>query len=1056
MLDNQRLIRLLLDFDQSISVREIQPVIKNALLFFDTHYKLYGTSIILLDQDRPYFTVFTGDTSLAPFSSGSRHPISDLRLPQGENETTPTYNSILSHIPQPGSITKVLIQAGVQSSYEIPLVIGGEVIGFMIFGSSRIDGIPDETQDIAMLLASRLSSALFHARLYDKLSEQEESLKNSVRSYRELIDQAADVILRATFNGEIIQANMAATRLLGYSNQELLNMNLSALFEPDVLVRKPLRYDLLKEGLTVLAERAFRAKGGNHIPVEMNSKKLSDGTLVSIVRDLSERNKAKERLLDQRNQITALFDATPTPMYAKDPQGRYTMLNEAYLNFFGKTREDMLGKKVTEIWNTPSAVQVEKDDLKLLQDQEIQTLDTEFKNAAGVMRQMLARKAIYKDTQGNPAGFVGTLLDYTDLKNAQNRYETLFNNSPDPIVVHDGKVVLTANRAAQEFLKAKDPNKYIKSPVSTFIHPDSMAESRTRINDLLSSNQPNKPVSQKFIIATGEVRDVEVMSVPLEDHGRVVIMSSFRDVTEIASARVELAENRELLELIVDTIPGLFSYSNMHEKYLYVNEAYANWYGYKKKDVIGKSFDQILPKETYLEIQPYLSRVSTGEGLSYSRTAVGPDGRPHDLHIRYLPHFDTNQQPKAFLTSIQDVTEQNERERFGDSLRRLARQLTVSLEPREVGVIAATLLYDLFKYDAFALYQINLEKKQAVGVFAQDTFSGEDRPVEVATEVNDLELKHSPATFILPAPKLINRKEGTGKPNNAPFGDSTRRSLSLVFVPVFWEGNQIGSFTLQSYTAKHFKKDDLQKLKVFANQIGGALVRAQADEHIHRQTLELIARERELETSIKEKDILLKEVYHRTKNNMQVIVGLLEMRRLKAENNETQTLIGEMTNQIYSMSMVHDLLYRSKNLSEIRLDTYLGNLVDRLILAYKTSLGSITSECSPAKIKVNIDIAIPLGLVVNEIVSNALKYAFPGQRDGKIIVKTRKFGKNGLSLEVGDNGVGLTPGQDIKGAGTFGVRIIQDIVELQLSGSFKITSNKGVKYFIAIPSLKLD
>ena len=528
------------------------------------------------------------------------------------------------------------------------------------------------------------------------------------------------------------------------------------------------------------------------------------------------------------------------------------------------------------------------------------------------------------------------------------------------------------------------------------------------------------------------------------------------DVTEIESAREEIAENKELLELIVDTIPGLFSYSDMNEKYLYVNEAYANWYGYKKADVIGKSFNQIIPAHTYSEIQPYLSRISKGEALSYSRTTTGPDGRAHDLEIRYLPHFDTNKQPKAFLTSLQDVTELNEYERFRDSLRRLARQLTVSLKPREVGILAASLLYDLFGYDAFALYRINLEKNEAAGLFSQDTFSGQDTPVEVENGSYIMDVENIENTFILPSPLLINRKKSSKEQPLSPFGDASRLSLSLVFVPIFWEGIQIGLFTLQSYIAEKFQDDDLPKLKIFANQIGGALVRAQADELIQFQTDELKVRELELQANVKEKDVLLQEVYHRTKNNMQVIIGLLEMRGLKAKNDETQILVEEMTNQIYSMSMVHDLLYRSKSLSEIQLDEYLEKLVERLILAYKTSLGNITPDCLPEAITVNIQTAIPLGLVINEIISNALKYAFPDHRDGKILIRTRKLGKGGLSIEVGDDGVGLKSGVDLNTTDTSGVKIIRDIVELQLLGTLKISTAKGVKYLITIPSLKLD
>ncbi|MCF7826045.1 MAG: PAS domain S-box protein [Candidatus Marinimicrobia bacterium] len=1307
MSDNQPSVHLLLEFDQAISWPETRRVTSKALTFFDDHFKLERISITLYDIQNQSFEVFTKDTSVPHLSAGDKPRLSSQVTRKGAKNKAPKYVPNISRIAKPSLVVQALLEAGLQSFFDVPLVIGEDVVGSLNIGSRLLDGISTETREIAKLLSARLSLALFHARLYDDLKQKEAALEISESSYRELIDQAADIILKADLQGHILQANLAATRMLGYSNEELLSMNLSELFEPNILVRKPLRYDLMKAGLTVLLERVFRTKDGRLVPIEMNSKKLSDGTLVSIIRDLSERNTTNERLLDQKNQISALFDATPTPMYAKDPEGRYTMLNDAYLKYFGKTREEMLGKIVTEVWSEKSALQVEKDDQKLLLQNDRQSYSTEFKDASGRTRQVLLRKARYLDARGEPAGFVGTILDYTELKDAENRYKTLFNYSPDPVVVHDGKVLLAANQAAISFFKASNPNEYQKSPVARFIHPDSIRDSRRRIERLLSSDEPNQSMTQKFIIATGEVRDVEVMSAPINYRDQRVIMSSFRDITddlairkallnseeryrkvfkyspsamvlhdrgilldanqaaldfagakilddvlgmdlfklvhpdfqqiahegierllktetpgggvreqkyltlegearwvevmgvpvkqadktvvllsfndihesvtareeaeksrqqlelitkhltshiflvdlelsliyvnqtaakflhmesadlagiplkniipekelaigssylprllkgevcsyqhhyessergrvdfrltlvpvrgedgevlailvqmddvsEIELTRKELAENKELLELIVDTIPGLFSYADINRKYLYVNEAYANWYGYKKSDVIGKSFDQIIPADTYKEIQPYLSRITTGEQLSYSRIGRGRDGRDHTLDIRYIPHYDANNKPKAFLTSLQDVTERKEEEVFRDALRRLARQLTVSLQPREVGIIASSLLYELFGYDAFALYQINQEEKLAEGVYSQDTFVGEYTPVEVETDKNPLDMENSVATFILPTPILINRQEDEKAPVIAPFGDASRRSLSLVFVPIFWEGRQIGSFSLQSYTAGHFQEDSLEKLKIFANQIGGALIRAQADELIQRQTNELKEREHELQASVKEKEVLLKEVYHRTKNNMQVIVGLLELQGLKTSSAETLSVLDEMTNQITSMSMVHDLLYRSGNLAEIRLDTYIEELVTRLILAYKTSLGDIQLDCQIEAIPVNLQLAIPLGLVINEIVSNALKYAFPDHCDGKIMIKAQKLGEMGLALEIGDNGVGLTDGADGSLTDTMGIRIIQDIIDLQLLGEMKITSCPGLKYFITIPSLKLD
>ena len=1902
-------VQTLIAFDQAISWPDTLQVTENAISFLKTQFGFDRVSISLINPERTHLEIFTNDTSVSGICGGDIFAITGTTDKKVVFNKESRYVADIASLKSLNPIEKLLFAAGIKSFVVIPLIIGADNVGSLNIDSREMDGISSEHQGLLTLLSARLSLALFHAQLHDSLKQKKRDLIASERSHRELIDQAGDIIIKGEMTGDIIQANIATTRLLGYSNEALLSMNLSELLDPSVLARKPLRYDLLKEGLTVLSERVFLSKNGKSIPVEMNSRMLSDGTLVSIVRDLSERMKTTEQLLDEKNKIAAIFDAVPAPLYAKDKDGRYILVNDAYLTFFDKTREEMLGKTVTQVWSKKSAHKVKSDDDILLSRNERRSYTQEVKNGSDEKRRVLFRKARYLDAHGGVGGFVGNLQDFTDLHAAEERYQTLFTNSPDPIVVHDGQVVINANEAAITFFKAENPDSYFGKPVSSFIHPDSLEESRHRIQALFSSGQSNVLSQQQFIISTGEVRDVEAMATPLEVDGRTLIMTSFRDITEqkiarelladseknyralieaspnpvvvhisgsvvfanqaaldfvggddlkdflgkrvfsfihddykqhtiesaklimntqspspireqkyltltgeirnvetraipivyegqpalMASfiditdrvqarqellesqqqliesrqqlemvtqhvtnfiilvdlnfsvlyinqamanwlkqdnesisgvhlrelvdpddlesakqylpkllngevcsylhsfaseskgkrsfwvslipvkgdngevlavlaqlediteretARQELAENKELLELIVDTIPGLFSYSDINENYLYVNQAYARWYGKEKSEVIGKTFSDVLNKETYSFIKPYLKKITSGEEVSYTRSVNDLTGNKHELDVRYIPHVGRNNKTKAFLTSLQDVTEQRnaevrqkalqelaysltkavglknvgvasantlrtffdsdaitvelydndqnlilgiysedtlegqskprevptndipfsattrytsrfkaqclnrsekelmakrdtvpfggprpsqsllfvpirhedlavgvvsvqsytqdkyhdsdlpllqsfadqiggalvraqkdaqilshqaalekeeqkyrsiienagdavfvtstkgeiltvneqaatslgysekallqknikdidplflkqlsrtvlamlkreggsiilqsvhvrsdqisfpveqrvgiteinkkqsilcfarditdrkiaemreyalrklahdlnesttfhsigkmaarsirsffqsdafaieyfdhetdmiigvysedtfegdvepspitpkdtpfaavnpeffnlnsqthvrnrskkelnktenqrafgsdrlshsllfapimwegthigvltvqsytdnlysdldlpniqtfadqigsalvrakkdeelsakknelqeseekyrsmienagdalfvisikgrikafnqnaseslgysetelmgldleffnpglkkqltqkriqtlikenrsitletnhirkngspfpvelrvgtmelrgkqsilffardvserkEDEFFRDALRRLARQLTVSLNPRQVGVIAAAVLYDLFQYDAFLLYRVNLEENLARGIFGQDTFNAGEKPVEIEVGITPLDLSNEKNVFVINTPVLINRTAKDKSISLDPFGNTSRRSKSLVFVPIFWEGVQIGLFSLQSYTLNKFSEADTGKLKVFANQIGGALVRAQTDLTLQNQTDELREREHQLEAIVKEKEVLLKEVYHRTKNNMQVIVGLLEMHGMKTGNDETRGVLNEMTHRIYSMSMVHDLLYRSKNLSEIKLNVYLENLVERLITAYKTSLGDVSLLCKAEAIPITIQTAIPLGLVINEVVSNALKHAFPDNRDGQIMVIAKKNGKNGLKIRIKDDGTGMTQGFDLNKSETLGMHIIQDIVELQLFGKITTSTTRGVEYTISIPDLRLD
>jgi len=2021
-------VELLLEFDKVVSWPDLDRVTAQTLSFFDTRFDIDRVTILLFNGDRSILKIYTHDKSISTLPNGKQLAVGKDISARLLSSKKPAYFPILSQKKALTVLEKKPLSSGIQSYFTVPLMVGDVPIGSLNVASLNEDGFNAVTQSLMVLLSSRLALALYHGRLHDELVEKETILAISEKSYRELVDQAGDVILKGNADGLIVQANDAATILFGYSTEELLSMHLSALFDTAVLESKPLRFDLLERGLNVISERQLRRKDRTTLPVEMNSKKLADGSLVSIIRDLSERKATNDQLLDQKNQISALLDAVPTPLYAKDKLGHYTVLNDAYLEFFGKKREEMLGKKVTECWPTASAKRIAKDDLLFLEKNERATLSLELNNAAGEKRQVIMRKARFKDANGEVAGFVGTIIDYTDLNAAEDRYQTLFKNSPDPIVVHDGKVVLAANQAAAVFFKTDAPDRYIGSSVSGFIHPDSLKDSKKRIRLLFSTKQANELVQQKFVTADGEVRDVEVMAVPIKYEGHLVIMTSFRDITvqkqalellrsseenyrnlieatptpivvhvnnallyanpaalefagiknledyvgidlltfihpdsldaaskayekiaatgkpqplarrmflrangevrqvesmgspinfvgqdaimvffrditdelltrdelsmteqryrrafnysptamvlhdngilvdanqaaldfsgaknlqdligqelfrfvhkdyvdtsregvaeilrsdsagslreqkfltlsgqerwveargfpvhqggkslillsfndihdrvmarkqveesrqqlelitqhltsvlllidlnfnflymnqaaskwlgttneelaglhikdianhdefalmkkfvpqllkgevcyfphhyvsrsgrqidvwitlipvmgengealaflvqveditEREAARKELADNKELLELIVDTIPGLFSYADVNENYLYVNKAYADWYGKRKSDIIGRSFKQVLSRDTYAFMQPYLSKIATGEEQFYSREVLDRQDQKHILDVHYIPHIDSAGKTKAFLTSLQDVTEQrrvesrqkalqelasaltktmdlktvgvvaadtlrsvfesdalsielydhdkelvvnvytedtfpekdypeevlndsipfsilpkrwfsastiahcenrsdtqqkkpdtiifgserlsrslllapvrwenqvigmisvqsyvlnkysgadlpllqtfadqtggalmrtqkdaqilehqkalekeeikyrsiienagdavfvttfsgkiltvnehacrtlgypesvliqmslktidpklfrqlkdgvvvslkkggealtlesehhrqdgsrfpvelragtteidgvssllffarditdrklaDRRERalrklahdinestnlysvgeltamslrsffdsdaftieffdtntrqivgvysedtfLGDSkprpmlpsdtsfqdvrsdfftlnsvahvrnrtpddlveisghrpfgskrlshsllfapivwsgkhigvltvqsytdnkysekdipnvqtfadqigsalirakkdeelaakqaelkeselkyrsmienagdalfvasiqgeilafnqhattslgynesellalrlqafcpefnknfpkkllneliktgasitfethhfrkdgskfpvelrvgtmelkgrqcilffardvserqeneifratLGRLARQLTVSLDPRQVGEIAATLLYDLFDYDAFALYRINLEQRVAVALYAQDTLSGGTGPVEIAHNTTSLDLDSSKSIFVIPSPLLINRTPKKDTYNMTPFGDKSRRSKSLAFVPIFFEGIQIGIFSIQSYTADKFSEADLSKLKIFANQIGGALVRAQTDEALLAQTVSLKEREQELETLLREKEVLLKEVYHRTKNNMQVVVGLLEMSSMKTKNAQTRSVLSEMTNRIYSMSMVHDLLYRSKNLAEIILNDYLDKLVTRLVAAYKTTGSDVDVIISAEAIPINIQVAVPLGLVINEVVTNALKYAFPGDRDGQIEISAKVQGENGLLLIIKDNGVGLQKGNGSHSSQTLGLQIIQDIVQLQLFGELTQSSTDGVKYIIQIPDLRLD
>jgi len=203
--------------------------------------------------------------------------------------------------------------------------------------------------------------------------------------------------------------------------------------------------------------------------------------------------------------------------------------------------------------------------------------------------------------------------------------------------------------------------------------------------------------------------------------------------------------------------------------------------------------------------------------------------------------------------------------------------------------------------------------------------------------------------------------------------------------------------------------------------------------------------EEKLKTSINEKEALLRELYHRTKNNMQVINSLLQIYSLKADDEKIRRVFHEMVNRIQSMALVHQKLYQSKNLSNIDLSEYMTDLSNLLLASYSESMGRISIVFEMEKIPAQIDLAIPCGLLLNEIVTNSLKHAFPENRTGEIRIGLHKLDDNVIEMSVADNGVGVPPDFDFKNNMSMGMQSVYAICENQLHGEVSFESSGGVK-----------
>jgi len=255
-------------------------------------------------------------------------------------------------------------------------------------------------------------------------------------------------------------------------------------------------------------------------------------------------------------------------------------------------------------------------------------------------------------------------------------------------------------------------------------------------------------------------------------------------------------------------------------------------------------------------------------------------------------------------------------------------------------------------------------------------------------------------------------------------------------------------------------KGDVVKEDVEINYRGRNLVLSVTEVPLHNEKGEIyaicgIARditrrvelEKNLESSLREKEVLLREIHHRVKNNMQVISSLLNLQAHYVNHPEFTSIIKECQNRIRSMALVHEHLYQSKNLASINFADYLNKLIIHLYNAHRVRQEKIALEFETEDLYLEIGLAIPLGLLASELISNSFKHAFPGERRGKVRVSLKPLSSSFYQLEVSDNGVGLPNELNLKESKTFGMQLVSLLSE-QIEAKIDVERSGGTKFLV--------
>ncbi len=279
------------------------------------------------------------------------------------------------------------------------------------------------------------------------------------------------------------------------------------------------------------------------------------------------------------------------------------------------------------------------------------------------------------------------------------------------------------------------------------------------------------------------------------------------------------------------------------------------------------------------------------------------------------------------------------------------------------------------------------------------------------------------------------------------------RTVSAPINDLIQTASRVSQERDYSLRAKQYADDDLGKLSMGFNEMLGEIqVRdAEMEQRVKERTAALANANEELNASLQEKLVLLKEIHHRVKNNLQVISSLLSLQARDIADLRSRELFMNSQNRVQTMALIHERLYQSDDLSKLDFAEYIPTLAESLFSTYKTEHQNIALRVDVEDLLIELDQAIPCGLMINELVTNALKYAFPNMEQGTISIGLRAVEGDTIELNVVDDGIGLPEDISTRSEKSLGLQLI-NILTRQLRGQLEIKNpDRGTHFCITFP-----
>ncbi len=853
-----------------------------------------------------------------------------------------------------------------------------------------------------------------------KNNEKEKKfLKNTLMEfgerYKAFYDSNTCCLFVHDFEGQLLDANQAALDLIGYRKNEISSLKLDEyqLSRARREVEEIVKHGYQKES----AEFKIRKKNGKFIWINViGSLIYKEGkpyAIQGIAQDITDKKKVSLEHHRSHDILMRIIETGPAGIVMMNREGKITFANAKAEKVLGISKYQTTDQSNHDFqWRVADYNGNSFMDNALFFERVIKT----GKSIYNVMHEIrspdknlviLSVNAIpIFDEMGKVDGVVATIEDMTKQKQVEENLRE--SQKHLEMALESGKAdSWEMNLITGDFFYTKRWTRMLGydsheieqklDTISKLIHKEDSLNHYKNLKAYIDGKttiyETEYRVRKKngewlWVFSRGEAIEWDRMGKPVR------LLGTTFDITEIKKAEEALKQERDKAQQYLDVAGVMLLLVDKDQNVVLINKKGCELLGYTEQEIIGKNwFDHFIPKTDQSKVKENFYKILSGtfEAPEYfENPIISKNGDKRMIAWHNTVIKDKSGNIVGTLSSGEDITERKRAEK--------------------------------------ALAQSEMQYRTTLDAMAD------------AIHVVDTKLR-----FVLMNSVLIewNRESGL---NTDVIGRPMFDVLTYIPKKVKNEYKSVIQSGKTMITEESFVIGDrkyiteMKKIPILENEKVTHVLTVLRDITDQKKT------EEQIKKSLQEKEILLKEIHHRVKNNLQVIISLLNLQADKLKDKASIEAFNEANNRIYSMALVHEQLYQSEDFATIHIKEFIETMIDKLYHTY-SAVNRINLDLKLADIGLGITTAIPCGLILNELVSNALKHGFPGQKKGMIRISFRLLKNQRCKLIVEDDGIGIPETLDIKRTKSLGMQLVNILVE-QIDGKIVLDRKQGTRFIL--------